>query len=158
MKDPAAKLLLAYVGAVVLVLAVMVLSSLRCNAQQFKIKDHAPAAVAVFAAGCFEGAMDGLQFHYDKSNDFWNPDISWIRKYKNRDVAQGRTFAGKYFVWTTDGWHLMKAGRNVSIFTGFMLHVRTTQVKKRWYWYVLEGAGYWAINRAGFNLVYSLYK
>ncbi len=124
---------------------------------QFKAREHVAPAVLVFASGAFEGVMDHLQFHYDKPNQFWNPDISWQNKYRNRDVSQGRTFWGKYMVWTTDGWHMMKFGRNLTMFAGFTLKV-TNGTKKRWYWYVIEGAGYWAINRAGFNLTYYILK
>lgn len=154
-KDPVTSLLAWVIALVILFFATLVLTAKSCDAQPFKLRDHIAPAAAVFVAGGFEGAMDGLQFHYDKPDYFWNPDISWQNKYKNRDVAQGKTFAGKYLVWTTDGWHLMKAGRNASIFTGFMLHPYRRQ---KWYWYIVEGVAYWAVNRAGFNLVYSLYK
>lgn len=112
-------------------------------------------AILVFASGAFEGVMDHLQFHYDKPDQFWNPDISWKNKYKGGDPANGKTFAGKYMVWTTDGWHMMKFGRNLTMFAGFTLKL-TTGTKKRWYWYAVEGAGYWLVNRAGFNLTYKL--
>ena len=157
MKDPARTLFKSYVGGVILFFVLLFLFAKPCHGQQFKIRDHIAPAAAVFVAGCFEGAMDGLQFHYDRPNDFWNPDISWIRKYKNRDVAQGLTFRGRFMVWTTDGWHLMKAGRNASLFTGFVLRISPGK-KQKWYWYVVEYISYWGINRAGFNLVYSRYK
>ena len=157
MKDPVEKLIKICVAVVVLFFVLLIVSAKSCDAQPFKIRDHIAPAVCVFAAGCFEGAMDGLQFHYDKPNDYWNPSLSWVRKYKNRDVSQGRTFAGKYMVWTTDGWHLMKAARNASLFTGFVLRISPGK-KQKWYWYVVEYVTYWGINRAGFNLVYSRYK
>jgi hypothetical protein len=93
----------------------------------------------------------GLQFHYDKPNQFWNPDISWVNKYKNGDVSQGMTFRGKYLVFTTDGWHLMKFGRNMFIMGAIVTNFGE---KRKWWVYVVEGVSYWAINRAGFNLVY----
>lgn len=120
------------------------------------VKEHAAPAGFVLLAGAFEGVMDHLQFHYDKPDQFWNPDLSWRNKYKGGDPANGKTFRGKYLVWTTDGWHLMKFGKNISLFTGFVIHINQTSVKKRWYWYVLEGVGYWAVNRIGFNLTYNL--
>jgi len=121
------------------------------SGQSFKAREHVAPAVLVFAAGAFEGVMDHLQFHYDKPNQFWNPSTSWRNKYRNRDVSQGMTFRGKYLVFTTDGWHLMKFGRNATLFTAFTLKIGE---KKKWYWYLAEGAGYWFVNRVGFNLTY----
>lgn len=126
------------------------------ESRTFKVREHAFPAVLILASGAFEGVMDHLQFHYDKPDQFWNPDLSWRNKYRNHDPQQGRTFAGKYMVWTTDGWHAMKFGRNLSMFAGFAIHINKTGVKKRWYVYILEGVSYWAINRAGFTLTYNL--
>ena len=128
------------------------------ESRTFKAREHVAPAVLVFASGAFEGVMDHLQFHDDGNSQFWSPSISWTNKYKNHDVAQGKTFAGKYMVWTTDGWHMMKFGRNLSMFAGFAIHINQTSIKKRWYVYILEGVSYWAINRAGFNLTYHLLK
>jgi hypothetical protein len=70
-------------------------------------------------AGCFEGIMDHLQFHFDKNNYFWNPSLSWKNKWKNGDKSQGERFflSSTVFVFTTDGWHLMKWFRNRMIDT-----------------------------------------
>jgi len=40
---------------------------------------------------------------------FWDMELSAKRKYKNGNVADGPKFWGSttYFVWLTDGWHLM---------------------------------------------------
>lgn len=122
------------------------------TAKKYKWKKQILPAALIFVAGGFEGAMDGLQFHYDKPNQFWNPDISWTNKYKNNDVAQGKTFAGKYMVFTTDGWHLMKFGRN--LFTAGTIAIKIGEEKKKWYIYIAEGLSFWLVNRVGFNLVY----
>lgn len=127
----------------------------KCNAQKFELKKHIAPAASVFVAGCFEGVMDGLQFHYDGSHPFWQPDISWKNKYINKDPNQGKTFRGKYLVFTTDGWHLMKFGRNLSIFTALTL--KLGDEKKKWWVYVVEGASYWIVNRVGFNITYKLF-
>lgn len=127
------------------------LLTLKCNAQ---IKKYIVPASLVFVAGGFDGIMDGLQFHYDKPNQFWNPDISWTNKYKNNDPLQGKTFRGKYLVFTTDGWHLMKFGRN-----SFTMGAIVTAIgqKRKWWVYIVEGLSYWTINRIGFNLTYKLF-
>lgn len=70
--------------------------------------------ILVLISGVAEGIRDKLNFHYDRSvftklnPTFWNPFVSWKNKYKNKDVAQGETFRGKYLVFTTDAWHLFK--------------------------------------------------
>jgi hypothetical protein len=78
-------------------------------------------------AGAFEGVMDTLQFHYASSKfynlnskTFWDPQISWINKYKNNDPTMGEKFLGSttIFVGLTDAWHLFKLFRNLSIFIG----------------------------------------
>lgn len=75
----------------------------------------------VAIAGAANGIMDTLQFHYTKSRyaklnpDFWNPAISWKRKYKrNSDGSLVQPLVPAYIgsttwlVWTTDAWHLFK--------------------------------------------------
>lgn len=78
-------------------------------------------AVFIILAGCANGIMDTLQFHYAKSKWarlnplFWNPSISWKNKYKTdkegnlleplRPKYPGST---TWLVWTTDAWHLFK--------------------------------------------------
>jgi len=148
MKFDVWKILGVYILGLILII-LFTLLTLKCNAQ---IKKYIVPASLVFVAGGFEGAMDGLQFHYDKPNQFWNPDISWKNKYKNNDPAQGKTFRGKYLVFTTDGWHLMKFGRNA-----FTMGAIVTAIgeKRKWWVYIVEGLSYWTINRIGFSLVYN---
>lgn len=153
MKDNSTKFLLACI----LLAALAVFSPALCkslHAQQFKLKEHIAPAILVFVAGTAEGVMDGLQFHYDGNHPFWQPDISWRNKYKGGDPANGKTFAGKYFVAATDGWHLMKLTRNAALFTAFTLKIGE---KKKWWVYVAEGACYWVVNRIGFNISYKLF-
>lgn len=132
----------------------LLLLALSVSGQSFKVREHIAPGILVFAAGCFEGVMDGLQFHYDKPDQFWNPDISWQNKYKGRNPDNGKTFAGKYFIAATDGWHLMKFGRNATMFAAFTINIGE---KKKWYMYLAHGAGYWFVNRVGFNLTYKMF-
>lgn len=151
MRDPVVRLAITLAAGIVLVFTVLILTAGSCNGQGLR-KHIAPAAL-VFSSGIFEGVMDHLQFHYDGSDPFWQPDISWKNKYRNRDPAQGMTFRGRYMVFTTDGWHLMKFGRNATLFAAITIKMSE---KKKWYVYLAEGAAYWAINRAGFNVSYKL--
>jgi len=153
MKFDVWKILGVYILGLVLII-LFTLLTLKCNAQKYEWKKQIAPASLVFVAGIAEGIMDGLQFHYDKPNQFWNPDLSWRNKYKGGDPANGKTFRGKYMVFTTDGWHLMKFSRNASIFYAFTLKVGE---KKKWWVYIAEGAGYWLVNRIGFNLSYNAF-
>lgn len=124
---------------------------------KFKLKEHVVPVSLFFLSGVADGVADGLQFHYDKPDQFWNPDISWTNKYKNHDPSQGPKFFGStdFLVWTTDGWHLMKFSRD--LFTTGAITFKITQQKKKWWVYIVEGAGYWIVNRAGFALSYNLF-
>jgi len=137
-----------------IVVCLIALSCFNAAGQSFKIKEHLPSLISFFAAGAFEGTMDHLQFHYDGNHQFWQPDISWKNKYKNRDPQQGLTFAGRYFVTATDGWHLMKGGKNMSTVVALVFH--PFRKGQKWYYYVVETASYWAANKAGFHLTYNL--
>ena len=138
-----------------LVIAIILAFAGACHGQS-NFKKHIAPGVLVFVSGSAEGVMDHLQFHGDNGDQFWDPRVSWKNKYKNRDVSQGMTFRGKYLVFTTDGWHLMKFGRNITMFVAFTF--KLGEPKKKWYLYVAEAAGYWVVNRAGFNLTYNLLK
>jgi len=71
-------------------------------------------------AGMFKGFMDALRFHYResffrkfKNEQFWNPKISWVNKYNRILFDEGMKvpkFTGSttYFVWLTDGFHLLQ--------------------------------------------------
>ncbi len=66
--------------------------------------------------GVVEAIKDKISFHYYESifytyNDsFWDPEISWRRKYKNGIPEDGPRFflSTTTLVFLTDGWHLMK--------------------------------------------------
>ncbi len=137
-----------------IVVCLIALSCLNVTGQSIKLRDHLPSAISFLVAGAFEGTMDYLQFHYDGNSQFWQPDISWKNKYKNHDVNQGLTFVGRYFVPATDGWHAMKAGKNTFTVVGLVLHPYSK--KQKWYYYVIEGISYWAVNKIGFHLTYNL--
>jgi hypothetical protein len=109
-------------------------------------------------AGLSEAIMDTLQFHYEKSifskfnnQYFWNPNISWKNKYLNKDPLQGRLFPGStsLFVFLTDGWHLFKSIRTLSLFLGlFILSIIGTFTK------ILV---FFIIARVVFGLVFTLF-
>lgn len=49
----------------------------------------------------------------DKFDQFFDPRISWLNKYKNRDPRQGRT---KWPVWFTDAKHNLGSITFITIF------------------------------------------
>jgi len=74
----------------------------------------------IILSGIFKGFMDALRFHYSqsffinfKNEQFWNPNISWLNKYNSvlyNDGIKFPKFFGSttFFVWLTDGWHLLQ--------------------------------------------------
>ena len=66
----------------------------------------------IILAGCFNGWMDVLMWHYDKSvfkywnRNFWNPNYSW--------QAQ-RLMPAFFGIVRLDGWHIVKYGMLISI-------------------------------------------
>jgi hypothetical protein len=70
-------------------------------------------------AGAFNGIMDLVQHHFKYSvfnyesiynRQFWDPSVSWKNKWKDGHQMYGEKFwkSSTWFVFTTDGWHLMK--------------------------------------------------
>lgn len=72
--------------------------------------------VLLFIAGCAKGFNDGIMFHPEKYKivskypNFFDKNISWKNKYKGGDVLKGERFWGssRWFVWTTDAFHLFE--------------------------------------------------
>lgn len=115
------------------------------------------SATLIYFAGCFEGVMDFLDFHYYKEDDFWNPRISWTNKYKKGDPKLGPRFflSTSLLSFLTDGWHLMKYLKNLTFFSGLALN---TLYFKEWYLIALVCISAWTINRLGFNLTFKNLK
>lgn len=123
---------------------------------KFTWKENLIPAACIFVAGISEGVMDHLAFHNTSNHPFWGQN-SWTNKYRNHDPEQGETFRGKYLVFTTDGFHLMKMSRNLFTMGAIVTKVSLTN-KKKWYYYVLEGLAYWGVNRLGFVITYQSLK
>ena len=108
--------------------------------------------------GFFEGVMDTLQFHYDKSvfrgfkkQLFWNPEKSWRNKYKDGDFLKGPRFpfSTSALVGLTDGWHMAKTLRNLCLFislplTGFLIHDVNDAITFILIARAIFGIGFWA--------------
>ena len=127
------------------------------NHYRFSFKKEALPLSFYFVSGLTDGLMDYLQFKYEGKNQFWQPDISCNNKWKNGDKKQGEKFFGSstVFVGLTDGWHLSKTVRN--LFTGATIVLKFGS-KKKWYYYLIDGVIYQAVNRIGFNITYNTIK
>ena len=72
----------------------------------------------LFLAGAFNATMDVLSFRYKTSifnkytklSTFFDPQKSWVNKYKYNDPKLGPKFFGSetFLVFLTDAWHLAK--------------------------------------------------
>lgn len=72
----------------------------------------------LFLAGALNATMDVLSFRYKTSifskytklQEFFNPQESWVNKYKNNNPELGPKFFGSktFLVFLTDAWHLAK--------------------------------------------------
>jgi len=68
-------------------------------------------------SGISKSIMDVLQFKFNisifskfKNQNYWNPSISWMNKYKNNDPTLGPKFFGSttFLIWSTDAWHFFQ--------------------------------------------------
>ena len=132
-----------------------------------RITNYAITGSMMFLSGAADGLKQALMYQYDgfkkvfpHSNDqFWKPSLSGANKYKNGDPKEGAKFPGSrtWLVFLTDGYHLTRFIDHL-----FMTGAVTVKIsgceKKKWYAYLLEAAGYWLVNRAGFCVVYNRLK
>lgn len=85
--------------------------------------------VLVFLIATGLAFWEKLIHHFDNSifklwdQNFWNPSISWKRKYKNGDKEQGPRFlfSDTFLAWTVDAYHLIKAIIMFLIIIGFQV-------------------------------------
>lgn len=134
------------------------------STQEWKkeIKEYIVPLSCVMVSGIADGFNQYLNYHYDGNSQYWQPDISWTNKYKHHDVNQGAAFPGSrtWLVFVTDGHHLTRFVEHLGMFTAITFRAVYTirGDRKKWWVYVLEGAGYWLVNRAGFAIGYNYIK
>jgi hypothetical protein len=130
---------------------------------QFSFKKEWPTLTTALLAGGFEGISETLQHHYPEfdmkfpnaNQQFWNPSLSWRNKYRNGDYLQGERFPGSstIFVWTTDGYHLMRMNRNVLLVSSALFYNREKKTFKQ---HLLGVCIHSAAFSLGFNLVHNI--
>lgn len=123
--------------------------------------------VLLILAGCCNGIMDALQFHYMSTglplgDYFWNPELSWMNKYKNGEPSLGPRFFGSttFLVFLTDAWHLFKFLFLAFIRAAIVVLIVAQLKNKEWYFNVLRFVVLWllcsGIQSLGFHLFYTL--
>ena len=131
---------------------------------QAQFRKDIPSLSLGFVAGIADGGAESLKFHYDQvdarfnlNDSYWNPAVSWRNKYSRGLSTMGPKFPGSttYLVWTTDGYHMLRSVRNMTITGAIVLHPWS---KKKWYWYVLELVGHAVVYNLGFTIGYNLHK
>jgi len=133
-----------------------------CYSQQreFKLIEEIPSMSTMFLAGAFNGVSQDLLFHYNEFENtfpnttpqFWNPEISWVNKYKNGDPLQGARFPGSttILVGITDGYHAMLSSRDIMVVTSIALSSKS----RSWKHFLKKTAVYTIAYGIGFELTY----
>ena len=123
--------------------------------------------VLVLLAGIADGTKETLQFHYNASifamrtnQQYWNPKISWLNKYKDITIDKTPKFFGAstFLVWTTDAYHLFKSIYYLCFRLAVLLAIMITYkyyFRKRLLDLALIYSALFLIQAAGFHLMYS---
>ncbi len=139
-------------------IVLFVLLSLSVQAQ---FKKEIPSLTLGLIAGMADGSAEALKWHYDSvdkklnlNDQYWNPQISYTNKYAGGITANGPRFPGSttYLVWTTDGYHMLRMVRNMSITGSIIVH---PYKKKKWYFYVIDFTTHAIVYNLGFTLTYN---
>lgn len=134
--------------------------------EKFNLKNALIVSAPLFMAGISEGTAETLKWHYangfqasfpDANPSTWNPELSWVLKYKNRDINQGPAFFGSTgpFVCVTDPYHGIRTSRDLFFCAAIILKVGNGK-KQKWYRYLEETGIYSVAYSAGFTTSYNL--
>ncbi len=118
-------------------------------------------------SGAAAGYKEVILHHYPKfaaihpnvNHEYFNPDLSWTRKWKNGDPQQGPRFwqSDRLLVPFTDFYHLVGIVDHSGLFAGTVLI--TIGEKRKWYEYFIQLASGMLVRSATTYLVYDvIYK
>jgi len=115
------------------------------------------ALILIALAATAEAIMDILQFHFETSafwnlnKHYWNPQWSWMNKYKDLTPSKGPAFFGStsFLVAITDAWHLLKMFRTLFLFIGIGLIGYSSE---SWWSFIL----WLVLGRVIFGLVFTV--
>jgi hypothetical protein len=126
------------------------------------VKIFTATSLGLVANGAFKATADILDENYyyfgrvfpDANPYFWNKQLS----YRNKGSG---LLKRTILVWTTDGWHLMDSGHNVTMYFCITINLAdwseptrlpTKRIILRGLWYgVMRGVGYNAVDRGFFK-------
>lgn len=125
------------------------------------------AFILFFLAGLCDGTAETLKFHpyaffivfKNANRKFWDMEISWLNKYKNRDITQGPRFwqSDKAMVFLTDGYHLMRWIKNNLIILASMCFLSVSFISGSellWYMIPIAYSLCYCAYTLGFTAVY----
>lgn len=120
------------------------------------------SASLMYVAGFADGHAELLSHHYYKfertfpnaNPQFWNPELSWVNKYKNGDPNQGPKYFGSTnaFVLATDGYHACKFVQKSAIVAALVIKIGE---KKKLKFYIVDAVMYLVTYTLGFYTSYS---
>lgn len=116
--------------------------------------------VLCLLSGMADGLAEVLKFHGtafsrhcpNANMQYWLPEFSWRNKYKNGDPSCGERYwqSSRALVWLTDGYHMSRMLRNVSILAAIVIPVSFCE----WWQYVAAFVSAYLCYTAGFWVVY----
>jgi hypothetical protein len=120
--------------------------------------------VAAYAA--LDATKDTLAHHYsvsifsESNAHFWDANLSWCNKWSNCESGKERFWgSSSFFVFMTDGWHLMKffIDRLIWVFPAFLMMIMVDFehpfLNKDWVKFCL----FWVLLSVWQNLVFTLF-
>ncbi len=134
---------------------------------QYKIdKNKILTGSLVALSASATGFNETLLHHYDKfkakfpnANDQWfNPQVSWLNKYKDANVAQGDKFpmSSSLLAFTTDQYHLNAFIRNASMVAAVTFNLGHNK-KQKFIYYLYDALYYSACYTLGFYVTYGAF-
>ena len=149
--------------------ALLIALTLTTKAQLIPKQDIKPVLIRsglLMLSGGFDATAEVLRIncaqfekvHPRANPGWWNPNESWRNKWKNGDPSQGEKFplSSTALVWTTDAYHLMRTGRNLTMMSAIVIPLGKKKPVKQ---YITEFVVYYLSYTGGFNLMYNgVYK
>ncbi len=127
------------------------------------------ALVLILLSGAANGLHETIHYHWpqfqnafpDANDRYWNPYLSWQRKYKEGDPEKGEAFplASTALVVFTDAKHLLAEMHRDALAVGMWLFgywYRT--LRRRHHFLIIAGWGMalWLLHSFGFHLTYTV--
>lgn len=132
--------------------------------QELRLPRILAGGLLFFTGGAADGMTELLRNNYPRFQNrwpnadasYWNPALSWKRKHKNGDPAQGPAFLGSrsIFVFATDAYHAFRTIDRWTTLGAGVIHF--FDAPRPWYTVLGELVFAWMARTAGFHLTYTL--